>query len=337
MDFSFNRNITKEKLLQHYSQETYLEYYLGIPVKKGLFLSPLRQDKTPTCSFYVNKSGDIIFKDFNGSFSGNFVNVVMFLKGCSYHKALQQIAIDFNIIKGEGIKNKSIKASSTKFEDSGPSKIQITQKEFSEVELEWWKKFNISKSILEKFQVYSCKNVFLNGAYFATSSDQIMIFGYYGNKLNGLELWRCYFPQRSDYRFISNWSKNKIQGWKQLCKSGKVVVITKSMKDVMCLYSFGIPAIAPNSEHLFLTDSMLTKLKDRFNHIIVLYDNDLTGLANMRKWKKEHPELLYTWIPRKYHAKDFSDLVAAYGPKKVNSFLKSWAKILKNKLINNNF
>ena len=332
MDFSFNKNITKDLLLQHFTQETYLEYYLGIPVKKGLFCSPLREDRSPTCSFYKSKNGDIIFKDFNGSFSGNFINIVMKLRGLDYHKALKSIAIDFGIIKGNNKVVKYIKPSTTKFEDSGPCKIQITRQEFTKEELNWWKQFNISEDILKKFQVYSCKYLFLNGSLFAMSDSKNFIFGYYGNKKDSLELWRCYFPKRTSYRFITNWPATKIQGYKQLQKTGKLLVITKSMKDCMALYSFGIPAIAPNSENLFISDEMLNKLKERFKYIIVFYDVDIAGLSNMIKIKKSHPELLYCWIPRSYQAKDFSDLVAKYGTKKVNSFLKKWSKILVEKL-----
>ena len=77
MKFEFEPTITKSYLLERATQETYLEYYLGIPVKKGLFRSPLRDDKSPTCAFYKNVQGDIIFKDFNGSFNGNFIRGVM--------------------------------------------------------------------------------------------------------------------------------------------------------------------------------------------------------------------------------------------------------------------
>ena len=41
MKLEFEPTITKQYLLDRASQETYLEYYLGIPVKKGLFKSPL--------------------------------------------------------------------------------------------------------------------------------------------------------------------------------------------------------------------------------------------------------------------------------------------------------
>lgn len=48
MKLEFEPTITKQYLLDRASQETYLEYYLGIPVKKGLFKSPLRADNNPT-------------------------------------------------------------------------------------------------------------------------------------------------------------------------------------------------------------------------------------------------------------------------------------------------
>ena len=40
----FPEKLTQEELLKHNSEETYMEHYLGIPVKKGLFKSSLRKD-----------------------------------------------------------------------------------------------------------------------------------------------------------------------------------------------------------------------------------------------------------------------------------------------------
>lgn len=37
----------------------------------------------------------------------------------------------------------------------------------------------------------------------------------------------------------------------------------------MLLYEFGIPAIAPNSENVFLTKEMIDKLKTKFKRIVV--------------------------------------------------------------------
>ena len=183
--------------------------------------------------------------------------------------------------------------------------------------------YGITPKILNKYRVFSCNTIFLNGNPFISSSKGSLIFGYYGGKFEDLEYWRIYFPKRDNYRFLTNWPAKKVQGWEQLPKKGNLWVITKSMKDVMCLKALGVNAIAPNSENLFVTESMLNTLKSRFKYIVVLYDNDLAGIHNMRKIKKSHPELLYFWIPRHYEAKDISDFRKKYGEKETYNFIKT--------------
>lgn len=330
LDFTFEPKITKSYLLSHYSEETFMEYYLGVQVKKGLFCSPLRRDNNPTCSFYRNSSGELIFHDFSGAFYGNFVSVVMQKYNCSYHKALNIIAEDFGLKKATTKKETFIIPTPTKFQSSGPADIRVEIKDFTEKELKWWKDFGITKEILKKFHVYSCKNIFLNGELVNISKNNNLMFGYYGGKKDKLELWRIYFPNRKTYRFLTNWPAKKIQGFGQLPKEGKLLVITKSMKDVLCLYSLGITAIAPNSENLFISDSVLEDLKNRFKYIVVMYDNDQAGITNMKKIKKEHKDLLYYFIPRRYNAKDISDFYKMYGKRKTLEFIKESILKFKN-------
>ena len=326
MDFSFyiEPKITKDFLLSYNKEEVYMSFYLGIPIKKGLFCSPLRKDNTPTCSFYRNKQGDLIFKDFNGSFYGNFISVVMYKYGLQYHDALRTIANEFGLIKTPGyIKHKGIiRENIPRFEEPQTALIRVEIQEFNNYELEWWAAYGINQKLLRKYHVYSCKNIFLNGTYFMASSKNCPAYGYYGGKEDNIELWRIYFPSKKQYRFLTNWKAKQVQGYQQLPKEGKLLVITKSMKDVMCLAGLGIKAIAPNSENLFVPDKMLDELKKRFTYIAVLYDNDLPGISNMCKIKKEHPELIYTWIPRSYGAKDISDFRKKYGEKKTKQFIK---------------
>ncbi len=308
MIFSVKPTISKEYLLQKQTQETYLTYYLGIPVKKGLFRSPLRDDKRPTCSFYKNQKGDIIFKDFNGSFSGNFIDIVRHIHHCTYLEALNIIATDFGYIDGTIPEIPPAPL----FVPSEVSKIQIQKKEFTNNELQWWAQYGITKDILKQYNVYSCQTVFLNDNIFTFSSNISPVYGYYRGIKDGLELWRIYMPLRTEFRFISNWKSNMLQGSQQLPQSGKYVVITKSMKDVMTLATFNIPAIAPNSEHVFLSQEQYDLLKRRFKTIYILYDTDLTGIRNMNKIRKQF-KIKCLWIPRKYNAKDISDFYKLYG------------------------
>ena len=335
MDFKFQQEVNKDLILSKFSEEQIMEFYLHIPVKKGLFRSPLRVDNKPTCSYYRNKSGTLYFKDFATGQYLNIFGVVQTLYKCDYFKALRIMANDLGIIKDDTLqKNKgTINTHYKKIEPSELSKIQIQMQDFTENELKWWEKYGITPKILKKFNVFSCKFVFLNGYICAESTPACPIFGYYGGILRHdntkSELWRCYFPKRSTYRFITNWPSKKIQGFKQLPREGKVLVITKSMKDCMCLYSCGISACAPNSENLFISDSVLQDLKQRFKYIIVLYDNDRPGLINMAKIRKKHPELIYTFIPKKYNSKDISDFYKNYGKSETIKLIKSFILWLK--------
>lgn len=326
MKFEFEPNITKDYLLSRANQETYLEYYLNIPVKKGLFKSPLRDDKSPTCAFYRNNKGDIIFKDFSGHFSGNFIRVVMYKYDCSYHKALRIIANDFGYIKCPKIKknDKPVEIKEATFKDCGEAIIQIEAQDFTELELDWWLQYGITEDILKKFKVFSCKTVFLNGKIFTKSNSKHPIFGYYrGKNEHKTELWRIYLPfhRSKEPRFLSNWKSIMLQGAKQLPKEGDVLVITKSLKDCMTLYSLGITAIAPNSENLFLTESQFNKLKMKFKRIILFYDNDSAGIHNMNKFHKMF-NIDCVWIPRKYNVKDISDFYAKYGKEETEKLIE---------------
>ena len=318
--------ITKEFLLSKNSEETYMSTYLGIPISKTLVRNPLRNDHKPTASFHRNSSGELIFHDFGTGFHENFIGVVMAKYQLSYVKALSQIAKDFGYIEGEKASIK-IKISDVVIQEKHETCIQIAPREFTDKELRWWESFGISKSTLKKYKIFACKDVFLNGNYFGSSSDYNPMYGYYCGKKNGNELWRIYMPKRQTFRFLSNTPKSLIQGAKQLPNEGNLLVITKSMKDCAALHELGIPAIAPCSEVLFVSKSQLQALKKRFKNIIVFYDNDLPGIDGMCRIKKLYPELKFFWIPRKYGAKDISDFIKKYGLEETKRYVEKIRKI----------
>ena len=329
MDFTIQTKIDKDFVLSKVSEEDIFCHYLGISeVTKKLYVSKVRSDKHPTCGFYRGKSGTLYFHDFATGDCFSCFSLVMALYDCSYYRALRIVASDFGLITESVSKTKVAVKNTPKFTDTGPTLIQVKVQDFDEKELKWWNDYGITEDILKKFRVYSCKHVFLNGNLFAESKPGNLIFGYFGGKKDGIELWRIYFPKRKSYRFINNWNANKIQGYEQLPKEGKALVITKSMKDVMTFYSLGIPAIAPCSENLFISDNMLQDLKRRFTNIFVMYDNDLPGIHNLISIKKKYPELNYVWLPRSYKSKDLSDYYKANGREKtinlIKNFLEQW-------------
>ena len=122
-----------------------------------------------------------------------------------------------------------------------------------------------------------------------------------------------------------------IQGWEQLPESGDLLIITKSYKDVMLLYEYNIPAIAPNGEYVIISEEVINSLKKRFKNIFILFDNDLAGVKNSHKYKKAYNDIPIIFLKRKY-SKDISDF---YKKNKINFELAIeelfYMDLLKNK------
>ena len=311
-------SLKREDILAKVSEEMIFEHY-GVPIKKGLFCSKLRNDRHPTVSLYRTKNGTLLYKDFGSTFCGDCFTFVATLLGVTYHEALKIIANDFGIINCNKIEKHApqIKYTGTKFKETKETEIQVEIRDFKDYELQWWNRYGITEKTLNKFNVFSCKNIWLNGNVFHYEKDNQLIFGYYGGIREEIERWRIYIPRNHTYKFIGNWKSIMLQGAHQLPKNGgDYLCITKSLKDVMVLYEFGISAIAPCSEHIFMTDKQYEKLCNKFKYILCCYDNDIAGIEGLNKIHKAHPELKVCFIPRKYNAKDISDFYKIYGKEK---------------------
>ena len=329
MEFiSLKPSLNKKFILDKINQESIMEYYTGNKVtSKKLVTSCLRNDNHVTVGFYKSKSGILYMHDFATNEHLDCWNLVMRLYNVSYYDALKIVARDFNLLESS-IKSEKAPVRAESLKETESSKIQVQIKDFSEEELKWWNQFGIEKKLLKKYHIYSIQHVFLNGELKFVTSKSNPIYGYYfGKDKNGIEKWKIYFPMKTEFRFLNNLSKKVLQGYHQLPKTGDLLVITKSMKDVVALYGFGIPAVSPNSETLFVDDKKLEEFKQRFKHIIVLYDNDRPGLHNMWLIRKQHPELNYFYLPW-YLSKDFTDSIKLVGvdnmKEYVNEFMSNY-------------
>lgn len=316
--------ITKDFILSKVNQESIMTFYLGVTVNsKKLFCNPFRNDKHITVGYYKSKTGILYMHDFATNEHINCFEVVMKLYNCNYYKALDIIAQDFGLVETKKVNiKKPIIVQDIK--ETQSAKIQVQIKDFTEEELKWWESFSIDKKLLKKYHVFSIKNVFINGELKFTSSSKCPIYGYYfGKNKNNEEKWKIYFPFRESFRFLNNVDKKTLQGYKQLPKEGKLLVITKSMKDCIALNKFGIAACSPNSETLFINNKQLEEFKKRFKYILVMYDNDRPGLWNMAKIRHLYPDLNYFYIPKIY-AKDFTDTIKMVGIEKMRELIKEF-------------
>ena len=327
--------IDKDFILSKINQESIMQYYTGNDVtSKKLVTSCLRSDNHVTCGYYKSKSGVLYMHDFATGEHLDCWNLVMKMFNVNYYQALEIIAKDFCLVESNIVKTKPVIVPEIKETES--AKIQVQIKDYTEKELEWWKSFGISKKTLKKYHVFSIQHVFLNGELKFSSTKQYPIYGYYfGKDRNKQELWKIYFPlskkDSKQIRFLNNLPVKKLQGYKQLKDFGNILVITKSQKDCMCFYEFGINAVAPSSESTFCLEEQINEFKKRFTHIIVMYDQDKAGKHNMYKIRLKYPELDYFVIPSYLNAKDFSDLVKLYSIERTKSMLNECLNYFKEK------
>lgn len=317
--------IDKDFILSKINQESIMQHYTGNDVtSKKLVTSCLRSDNHVTCGYYKSKSGVLYMHDFATGEHLDCWNLVMKMFNVNYYQALEIIAKDFCLVESNIVKTKPVIVPEIKETESAIIQVQI--KSFTQKELDWWQQFEINKKILKKYHIYSLQYVFLNGELRFSSSEKCPIYGYYfGKDKNSKELWKIYFPfnKEKGIRFINNLPKKVLQGYHQLPKTGDLLVITKSMKDVASMYGFGITAVSTPSESTFISDKQLEEFKSRFKHIVVLYDSDRPGKHNLWIIRKKYPELNYFVLPNNLE-KDFTDTLKVIGTDKMKELIEQF-------------
>ena len=134
--------------------------------------------------------------------------------------------------------------------------------------------------------------------------------------------FKIYRPLADKYtKWRNNLTPYDIQGYEQLPKKGDLLIITKSMKDVMCLYEMGYTAISPASESTFLTPDVIDALKLRFKRILICFDRDVPGVKNMRKISLK-TGLNGFLVHKKFQSKDMSDAIKNNGFEVIKNWLK---------------
>ena len=121
-------------------------------------------------------------------------------------------------------------------------------------------------------------------------------------------------------KWRNNLTEYDIQGYAQLPKKGNLLIITKSLKDVMVLHEMGYFAVSPSSESTFIPETVLNDLKKRFKHILLCFDRDVPGVTNMRKVSLK-TGLNGFLVHKSLKSKDISDAVKNNGFNVVKNWL----------------
>lgn len=304
--------ITLDYILSKVTEYDIYARYIGQFKIGFIYNSPFREDKNPSFGiFRSRKSGKLLFKDHGNGECGDVIKFVELYTGLTnYNDILNRIVTDMSITNNTKLK-------STKQYESKDTVIGVVRQDWTDVDKQYWSQFGITKETLIKFNVSSIKYYLCDGVVKGIYKDENPMYAY-----KVYDHFKIYRPLADKYtKWRNNLAPYDIQGYEQLPKKGDLLIITKSLKDVMCLYEMGYTAISPSSESTFLTPDVIDDLKLRFKRILICFDRDISGVKNMRKISLK-TGLKGFLVHKKWKAKDISDAI------KLNGFeiIKNWLK-----------
>jgi 5S rRNA maturation endonuclease (ribonuclease M5) len=305
-------NITLDWILSKATEYDIYAQYLGQFKVGMIYNSPFRKDKNPSFGIYYSKRAQkLLFKDHGTGDCGDVIKFVQLLTGkTNYDEILKDIVAKLNIT------NTTKLVSSKQYIPPTETVIGVVRQDFTESDINYWSQFNIDTKTLKKFNVSSIKYYLCNGIVKGIYKDENPMYAY--KVYNNFKIYRPLGDKYTKWR--NNLTELDIQGYEQLPKAGDTLFVTKSMKDVMCLYKMGYSAISPSSESTFIPNNIIEALKKRFKRIIVLFDRDVAGVRNSRKISlKMGLEAMF--IHKRFKAKDVSDAIKGNGFETINKWL----------------
>lgn len=310
-------NITLDWILSKVTEYDIYAKYIGQFKVGMIYNSPFRKDKNPSFGIYYSKrTKQLLFKDHGTGECGNVIKFVSLFTGkTEYNDILSDIVDKLNIT------NNTKLVSSKQYILPTETVIGVVRQEFTDVDINYWKQFNISINTLKKFNVNSIKYYLCNGIVKGTYKRENPMYAY--KVYNNFKIYRPLADKYTKWR--NNLTDYDIQGYEQLPQKGDILFITKSMKDIMCLYEMGYPAVSPSSESTFLPKDVLEQLKTRFKRIIILFDRDVAGVKRSCKLSRE-TGLEAMFINKKFKAKDISDAVKANNFEEIKNWLNETIK-----------
>ena len=290
-------HFTKDMVLREVSEYQIFRFYCKnfIDVNK-LFCSDLRYDKTPSCSIKAFPKG-LFYKDFGtGEYYDCFSYVQMYMKvkfneDLNFQETLKVIANDLGIIKK--LDNKKIIPSLNYVGlpdklDRYNTVIRIKKREWRDYDI-YWDKYYLNRDILNFYNVTPITDYWIsvnNEELVNVYTESVNDLAYSYEHGNGMRKILRPNAEKSK-KWTSNIPRHIFSGWNQLEQQSKQLIITKGLKDCMVFRLFGCNAISPQSEMMFLNENQFQLLSLRFKEIIINYDNDETGISNMKKFSEK--------------------------------------------------
>lgn len=261
-------------------------YYLS-DFEVGVKFSLRDNDNTPSC-LIDEFNGRLHIRDWGISQTGTSSIDFIILMEKSVTTFKQGLAFYYKNIKNSKTSVRKIQQKIFEARKRTKTKSKPTiqyDSNYTESELNYWSKRLQSKEDLIREEIYGLRALSWGNSHPISSTSDRPKFVY----KFGEDSWKVYNPlvskEEKRYKWQSHNIANVIEGYAQLPKDGKELIITASRKDGLCLNKLtGVACCNGSSEsswRVFVEKK--EELKERFKNISILYDDDKAGITASKK------------------------------------------------------
>lgn len=245
------------------------------------FNSPLRSDRNPSFKIFL-KEGIWFYKDFSSEESGTCIQFVQKKHNFSYKEALEYI---YKIL-GKANNNKISITKAPNYEEK-EIHIAFTSTRFDNKHAAYWNSYTLSEEFLRQNNVYRVKDLAINHKRVILGKDELT-FAYYAPDIDKCKILRIGVQKQDKWRTNVGkkylWLLNELEGCKRL-------IVSKSLKDALCLKKLGVCSVATQSENAKIFDydetdekdiNLVEKLESFSKEIVINFGSDEQGKKQSR-------------------------------------------------------
>lgn len=311
--------LTAEWILKQIDDSLIFTYYFGrFSIGKAYRSFFDKKDTNPSTTFFISKSGKIIYFDFRTEERLNcFTFVQKMFPGMTFKEALEKVASDFGLIdKTTNIVPQKIIEDAAEIDKSvkKDTLIQIEKDEWNQRNLAYWRLFEITAEELIQEDIYPVKRLFLNHIEIHNPGNYERYA--YIEEFDGKVGVKIYSPRDPHMKWLSSIPLDVPFGLNSLCYRSDRIIVTKSQKDRLVLQKLFYDVIAlQNESEGAMNKYVRDLLYRRYLRKLMIFDNDEVGVENCKKYNAKGFD--YFNVPKKeylqHKIKDPSDYVRQYG------------------------
>lgn len=305
----YSNVVSKEVILSLTSHEAIAAKYFGVKTFPCYINSPYRDDKRPSLRFAYTNSGELQWMDFGTAESGDIFALLMKVYNLNFQRVLEKIYNEMNLFSSF-----VHRPSNRHYGKRANYFVEVKVRKEEDFDYEYWKTYGVidfKKWNIFPISMFKYTNS-LTGNSNVIKADKYS-YAFYEHQ-NGKHSIKIYQPYNTEtYKWFSGHSRDVMDLLNFLPKTGNHLILASSRKDAINIWNnCDIPSISPQGEGYILSDYIIGNLKERFNHIHVLYDNDFdkpvnTGQKNAIQLCEKY-QLSNIVIPSSTNCKDPSDL-----------------------------